>query len=68
MHEGINQVKKSKINMLVYQYELFKMDPTESITSTFNRFIDIINRLKSLEKVYTNSELVKKFLRSLPKM
>ena len=24
-HEGTNQVKKSKINMLVHKYELFKM-------------------------------------------
>ena len=43
MHEGTNQVKKSKINMLVHQYKLFKMDPTESITSMFTRFTDIIN-------------------------
>ena len=26
-HEGTNQVKESKINMLVHNYELFKMDP-----------------------------------------
>jgi hypothetical protein len=30
-HECINQVKKSKIDMLVHQYELLKMLPNESI-------------------------------------
>ena len=51
--------------MLVHQYKLFKIDPTESIISKFTRFTDIINKLKRLEKVYTNSELVRKILRSL---
>ena len=32
IHEGTNQVKESKINMLVHNYELFKMEPAESIT------------------------------------
>ncbi|KAJ6923701.1 hypothetical protein NC652_017120 [Populus alba x Populus x berolinensis] len=36
-HKGTNQVKESKIDMLVHQYELFKMHPSESITSMFTR-------------------------------
>ena len=64
-HEGTNQVKESKINMLVHNYELFKMELVESITQMFTRFTDIINGLKSLGKEYTNSELVRKILRSL---
>ena len=27
-HEGINQLKETKINMLVHKYKLFKMKPT----------------------------------------
>ena len=54
--------------MLVHQYELFEMDPTESITSTYTRFTDIIIGLKILGKVYTNSKLMRKILRSLPKL
>ena len=46
--------------MLVHQYELFKIDYVEFITSMYIRFTDIINGLKSLGKVYTNSELVRK--------
>ena len=66
-HEGTNQVKESKINLLVHNYELFKMEPAESITQMFTRFTDIINGLKSLGKDYTNNKLVRKILRSLPR-
>ena len=66
-YEGTNQVKESKINILVHNYELFKMKSDESITEMFTRFIDIINDLKSLGKVYPNNEQVRKILRSLPK-
>ena len=37
MHEGTNQVNETKINMLVHQYELFKMDPTKSITRMYTK-------------------------------
>ncbi|KAJ8749454.1 hypothetical protein K2173_025649 [Erythroxylum novogranatense] len=37
-HEGTNQVKKSKISILVHQYELFKMKEEESIDQMFGRF------------------------------
>ena len=55
-HEGISQVKESKINILVHNYELFKIKTDESITEMFTRFTDIINGLKSLGKVYPNNE------------
>ena len=65
-HEGTNQVKESKINLLMHNYELFKMEPTETISEMFTRFTDIINGLKSLGRTYTNSDLVQKILRCLP--
>ena len=34
-HEGTNQVKESKISMLVQKYEMFQMKQNETITSTF---------------------------------
>ena len=64
-HKGTNQVKESKINMLVHTYEMFKMEPSETISDIYTRFTNIINSLKSLRKVYTNQELVNKILRSL---
>ena len=66
-HEGTNEVKESKINMLVHKYELFKMELNESIIGMFTRFTDIVNNLKSLCKSYSNSDLIRKVLRSLPR-
>ncbi|GKU89231.1 hypothetical protein SLEP1_g3397 [Rubroshorea leprosula] len=60
-HEGTSQVKESKINRLIYMYELFKMKPEESIQ------VNIVTNLKALAKVYPPQEVVRKVLRSLPK-
>lgn len=54
--------------MLVHNYELLKMKQDESIASMFTSFIDIINGFKSLGKSCTNSELVRKNLKSFPRM
>ena len=66
-HEGTDQVKESKIYMLVHKYELFKMDEQESIEEMFSRFTTITNDLNSLGKIYSNPDKVRKLLRSLPK-
>ena len=47
-HEGTFQVKTSKINLLVHNYELFKMEPSETISAMFSRFTDIINDLNDM--------------------
>jgi hypothetical protein len=47
-YEGTNQVKESKVSMLVHEYELFKMKNDESISEMFTRLTNIINDLKSL--------------------
>ena len=65
-HEGTSQVKESKISILVYKYELFKMEQNKSISGMYIRFIDIMNNLKNLDKSYTDSELYRKILRFLP--
>ena len=52
-HEGTNQVKETKINMLVHKYELFKMKQDESIGDMFTRFNEITNALQSLGKNYS---------------
>ncbi|GAV71415.1 zf-CCHC domain-containing protein/DUF4219 domain-containing protein/UBN2 domain-containing protein, partial [Cephalotus follicularis] len=64
-YEGTNQVKESKISMLVHEYELFIMHDNESISDMFTRFTTIINSLKNLGKSYPNQELVRKILRFL---
>ncbi|XP_075074518.1 uncharacterized protein LOC142162106 [Nicotiana tabacum] len=47
-HEGTTQVKKSKIDMLTTEYELFRMKDDESIQDMDTGFISIINELHLL--------------------
>ena len=51
--------------MLVHRYELFQLEQNKTIPSMFTHFIDFLNGLKCLDKTYTNSDLVRKVLRSL---
>ncbi|GAV66745.1 UBN2 domain-containing protein [Cephalotus follicularis] len=53
--------------MLVHDYEFFTVNENEDIKSMFSRFTNIINTLKTLDKTYSNSEMVRKVLRCLPK-
>ena len=63
IHEGTNQVKESKINLLVHNYEFFSMKETETIVEMITRFTDIVNGLQALGKTYEESEKVMKILR-----
>lgn len=64
---GTNQVKDSKINLLVHNYKLFKIKPTKTIIEMFTHFTNIIKGLKSLGMSYSNNDLVRKVIRSLPR-
>ncbi|GAV73618.1 DUF4219 domain-containing protein/UBN2 domain-containing protein [Cephalotus follicularis] len=64
-YEGTNQVKEAKISMLVHDYEIFTMNENEDIKSMFTRLTYITNALQSLDKIYSNSEMVRKILRCL---
>ena len=67
-HQGTSSMKETKINILVQQYEIFKINNNENIAKIFARFNNIINDLYALGKSYTSTELVNKILRSLPKV
>ncbi|KAH9750717.1 Integrase catalytic domain-containing protein [Citrus sinensis] len=67
VYEGTNQVKESKISRYTRQYELFQMEQNKSVYSMYTRFTDIVNTLGALGKTFSNSEKVKKIIRSLPK-
>ncbi|KAH9680380.1 hypothetical protein KPL71_026530 [Citrus sinensis] len=67
VYEGTNQVKESKISRYTRQYELFQMEQNESVYSMYTRFTDIVNTLEAIGKTVSNSEKVKKIIRSLPK-
>ncbi|GAV79196.1 zf-CCHC domain-containing protein/DUF4219 domain-containing protein/UBN2 domain-containing protein, partial [Cephalotus follicularis] len=61
-HEGTEQVKNAKLALLNKDYELFKMQPNESIKNLYNRLLDITNGLHGLGKVFGQDELVRKLL------
>nr|XP_016477134.1 PREDICTED: uncharacterized protein LOC107798626 [Nicotiana tabacum] len=65
-HEGTTQVKKSKIDMLTTEYELFRMKDDESIQDMHTRFTSIINDLHSLGEIIPRNKLVRKILSILP--
>ncbi|GJQ98380.1 retrovirus-related pol polyprotein from transposon TNT 1-94 [Tanacetum coccineum] len=64
-HQGNNQVKDNKIDLLVQQYEQFVISEDECIDSDFARFNTIITSLKALDEGYSNKNYVRKFLRAL---
>ncbi|GJU03628.1 retrovirus-related pol polyprotein from transposon TNT 1-94 [Tanacetum coccineum] len=64
-HQGNNQVKNNKIDLLVQQYEQIIISEDESIDSAFARFNTIITSLKALDEGYSSKNYVRKFLRAL---
>ena len=66
-HEGTAQVKKSNIDNLNRQYELFRMMEGETIQDMHTRFTAIINEIYSLGEVIPNRKAVRDLLSVLPK-
>ena len=65
-HEGTNQVKDSKVRIIVNDYEIFKMKPNKSIVEMFIRFIDVVNGFEGLGNRVSKEDKVFKILRCLP--
>ena len=65
IYEETSQVRETKANMLVSEYEAFKMKSDKIISKMYSRLTVLINDLKSLEKSYSEYEIVRKILRSL---
>ena len=51
----------------MYEYELFKMKPHETITEMTNRLNALVTSLRKLGKPFTKEEVNNKILRILPK-
>jgi len=64
-HEGTSEVKRARLNALMHEYELFRMQPNESISSMQKRFTHIINHLIALGKTFIDGEIINKVLRCL---
>ena len=65
-HEGTNQVKQPRIELLMRKYKLFDMGDRETVMDMYTQFTHITNELKSLGKSFTTEELVRKIIRILP--
>ncbi|KAI0496417.1 hypothetical protein KFK09_022733 [Dendrobium nobile] len=65
-YEGTNEVKQSRLNILLHDYELFHMKPSETISDMYTRFTQIMTSLHALGREISNSEKVNKILRCLP--
>ncbi|KAI0503951.1 hypothetical protein KFK09_014898 [Dendrobium nobile] len=65
-YEGTNEVKQSRLNILLHDYELFCMKPHESISDMYRRFTQIVTSLHALRRELLNFEKVNKILRCLP--
>jgi len=63
-YKGKNKVKESKISILVFMFELFKMKENESIAK-MTTISDITNSLVAIGKEYTQVEKVRNVLRAL---
>ncbi|GKB82170.1 hypothetical protein Tco_0949065 [Tanacetum coccineum] len=59
-HQGNNQVKDNKIDLLVQQYEQFVISKEESIDNAFARFNTIITSLKALDEGTDKSKITRK--------
>jgi len=66
-HEGTNQLKQSRIELLMRKYELLEIGDRETIMDMYTQFTHITNELKSLGKTFSIEELVRKILRFLPR-
>ncbi|GJU41598.1 hypothetical protein Tco_1194555 [Tanacetum coccineum] len=64
-HQGNNQVKANKIDLLVQQYEQFTILEEESIDNAFAKFNTIITSLKALDESFSSKNCVRKFHRVL---
>ena len=50
-YECTNQVKETKIRMLVHRYEIFKMEEGERVEQMFERLFVIVNGLHALRRI-----------------
>ena len=61
-HEGTNQLKNKKLQMLGREYELFEMKPNEKIGEMYGRLITLVNAMRKLGKKFSNEVSTTKFL------
>jgi len=67
-HEGTSKVKRSRLQLLATQFENLKMGEDESIQEFHMNILDITNAFDSFGEKMSEEKLIRKILRSLPKI
>lgn len=65
-YEGTSDIKDSRMETLIQEYENFKLQEGETIIDMETRFTRIIDELTQLGKNYTRNEKNRRVLKSLP--
>ena len=66
-YKGNIQVRSKKVQLHMYEYELFKIKPNETITEMTNRLNALVTTLRKLGKSFTKEEVNNNILRILSK-
>ncbi|CAI0409432.1 unnamed protein product [Linum tenue] len=66
-YEGTSNIRETRIDLLMHDYECFDMIANESIQEMYSRFTVLINKLRGLGRSFQSKDLNRKILRSLPK-
>ena len=66
-YEGNIQVRSKKVQLHMYEYELFKIKPQELITEMTNCLNALVTTLMKFGKHFTKEEVNNKILRIIPK-
>nr|CAN74842.1 hypothetical protein VITISV_012791 [Vitis vinifera] len=66
-HEGTSAVKVSKLQMLTSRFETIRMDDHKTFREFHAKLMDIVNSNFNPGEPISNSKVVRKILRSLPK-
>lgn len=67
LYEVTEDVKDYKIDMLTKEFDVFHIEPKESVKSMHTLFFDLINKLNKLGKLVSNKDYANKTLRSMCK-
>ena len=60
-YEGNVQVRSKKVQLHIYEYELFKMTPQELIAEMTNRLNTLLTTLKNLGKYFSKVDMRTRF-------
>ena len=66
INEGIKEVRENRLEILTSEYEHFKSTSGEGISEVFERYNKLINKLNLQGNFYTQKEINRKFLLTLP--